>query len=144
MTAPTRQLLERIRVAVARIAGARLGGPVSRIPRTGRSAYAPSASTCPVGPLSFRRIVDIPFHACVAALANEQPAGQHGEPAIGHSLLLGPVDHDPGSLHWTRTLHLDLVFLEKKYYAALRNFFQVVRTADEGKIVLQPASATVN
>jgi len=47
--------------------------------------------------LSFRRIVDIPFHASVTALANGQPAGQRGEPTIGHSLLRGPVDRDPGS-----------------------------------------------
>jgi len=51
------------------------------------------------------------------------------------------VDHDAGALHWTRSINVDLVLLETKYYPALRNFFQVVRTGDESQIVLQPATA---
>jgi hypothetical protein len=43
-----------------------------------------------------------------------------------------------GSLHLSRKLNLDLVLLDQKYYATLRNFFQVVRTGDEEQIVLQP------
>ena len=42
------------------------------------------------------------------------------------------------------TLNIDLLLLETKFYPALRNFFQVVRTGDESQIVLQPASATSN
>jgi hypothetical protein len=34
--------------------------------------------------------------------------------------------------------------LDVKYYSALRNFFQTVRTADEQQIVLQPGSAAAN
>ena len=44
--------------------------------------------------LSFRRIVDIPFQTCVAALENWQRAGPHGELHIGKSLLRGPIRHD--------------------------------------------------
>jgi hypothetical protein len=54
------------------------------------------------------------------------------------------VDHDAGALHWTRNLNVDLLLIETKYYPALRNFFQVVRTGDEAQIVLQPATATTN
>ena len=82
--------------------------------------------------------IDLPLGWLVSSTP---PAQDENAKVVGYTLK---VDHDPGSLRWTRTLHLDLVFVDKKYYPALRNFFQVVRTADEGKIVLQPATATVN
>jgi hypothetical protein len=34
--------------------------------------------------------------------------------------------------------------LEAKYYGALRNFFQAVRTGDEEQIVLQPGAASAS
>jgi hypothetical protein len=46
-----------------------------------------------VGPLSFRRILDVPFETCVAALDSWQRTGQ-GELRVGGSLLRGPVAHD--------------------------------------------------
>jgi hypothetical protein len=49
------------------------------------------------GLLSFRRIVDIPFQTCVAALENWQRTGPHGELHIGQSLLGGPIRHDRDS-----------------------------------------------
>ena len=45
------------------------------------------------GWLSFRRIVDIPFETCVAALENWPPAGPDGELHPGHSLVRGPAEH---------------------------------------------------
>jgi len=36
----------------------------------------------------------------------------------------------------------DLISLEPKYYPALRNFYQTVRTTDEQQIVLQPGGAS--
>lgn len=47
------------------------------------------------GSLSFRRILDIPFEACVAALESWQRGGCGGLQA-GHSRLRGPVEHDRG------------------------------------------------
>jgi hypothetical protein len=46
------------------------------------------------GWLMFRRIVDIPFETCVAALESWPPAGQDGDLHIGHSLVRRPADHD--------------------------------------------------
>ena len=46
------------------------------------------------GQLSFWRIVDIPFEACVAALDNWQRTGLGGEFGLGGSMLRGPVEHD--------------------------------------------------
>jgi hypothetical protein len=53
-----------------------------------------SASMVPVGgSLSFRRIMDVPFGTCVAALDSWQRTG-HGELRAGESLLRGPAEHD--------------------------------------------------
>jgi hypothetical protein len=48
------------------------------------------------------------------------------------------ADADKGTLHVSRSLTVDFLLLDVKYYGALRNFFQVVRTGDEQQIVLQP------
>jgi len=48
------------------------------------------------------------------------------------------VDNNSGTLRLTRKLTIDVLMLETKYYAALRNFFQAVRTGDAEQIVLQP------
>ena len=94
---------------------------MSRIPRTGRrltmsarrgkrcwqsapptasasqTADSTSADKYPVvGPLSFRRIVDIPYQICVAALGSWQ-AEQHGELPVGQSMLSRPFKRDRDS-----------------------------------------------
>jgi len=91
---------------------------MSRIPRTGRRLTMParrakrcwqsapstasasqtadstSADKYPVvGPVSFRRIVDIPYQTCLAALGSWQ-AEQHGELPVGQSMLRGPFERD--------------------------------------------------
>ena len=50
-------------------------------------------------PLAFRRIVDIPFETCVAALDGWQRTGHRGELRFGGSQVLGPMEHDhqPGT-----------------------------------------------
>lgn len=50
-----------------------------------------------MGLLSFRRIVDIAFQTCVAALENWQRTEPYGELRIGQSLLCGPFRHDCNS-----------------------------------------------
>jgi hypothetical protein len=57
-------------------------------------ASSGQAGLAPVGgPLSFRRIMDVPFETCVAALDSWQRTG-HRELQVGQSLLRGPVEHD--------------------------------------------------
>ena len=46
------------------------------------------------GWLSFRRIVDIPFETCVAALESWPRTGQGAELHLGHSLVRGPAEHN--------------------------------------------------
>jgi len=48
------------------------------------------------------------------------------------------AENKNGRLHLERSLRVDLVSLEQKYYPALRNFYQLVKNADEQQIVLQP------
>jgi len=50
-----------------------------------------------LGSLSFRRIVDVPFEACVAALDGWQRTGRGGEIRFGGTRLPGPMEHDPDS-----------------------------------------------
>ena len=50
------------------------------------------------------------------------------------------ADEKNGTLHIERHLKSDVVMLEPKYYPAVRNFYQAVRTSDEEQIVLQPAA----
>lgn len=47
--------------------------------------------------LSFRRITDVPFETCVAALENWRRTQQDGGLRMGQSLLRGPVEHDRDS-----------------------------------------------
>jgi hypothetical protein len=54
------------------------------------------------------------------------------------------VDKDGTALHLTRKLSWDFLLLEPKYYPALRNFFQTVRTGDDEQIILQPAAASAS
>jgi hypothetical protein len=49
------------------------------------------------GRLSFRRVIDIPFETCVAALENWQRTEQDSELRIGRSLLRGPIEHNRDS-----------------------------------------------
>jgi hypothetical protein len=44
--------------------------------------------------LSFRRIVDIPYGACMAALESWRLTGHPGELHLGKSFLRGPVERD--------------------------------------------------
>jgi hypothetical protein len=44
--------------------------------------------------LSFRRISDIPFDACIAALESWQLSGHDGDLRLGDSVLRGPIQRD--------------------------------------------------
>jgi hypothetical protein len=52
------------------------------------------------------------------------------------------VEKGDNVLHLTRKLSIDMLLLDTKYYPALRNFFQAVRTGDEEQVVLEPIRTT--
>jgi hypothetical protein len=68
-------------------------------PSRGDTMSARTGACCGAGWLSFRRIVYIPFGACLAALEGLVREGNHGEAHAGQSRLRGPVNHDrrPGT-----------------------------------------------
>ena len=51
------------------------------------------------------------------------------------------AENDKSTVRLNRHLSVDLLLLDSKYYPALRNFFQLVRTGDEEQVVLQPIGA---
>jgi hypothetical protein len=70
------------------------------------------------------------------------PPGQDQEKGpVGFSLK---VENGKTSVHLTRKVKVDFMILDKKYYPALRAFYQGIRTADELQIVLQPGATTAN
>ncbi len=50
------------------------------------------------------------------------------------------TENKDNRVHVIRDFKVNFVMLESKYYAALRKFYELVRTGDEEQIVLQPAS----
>ena len=56
--------------------------------------------------LSFRRIVDVPFETCMAALDSWQRTGHESELRFGESQVSGPMEHDRDS--GTRRLQVHL------------------------------------
>jgi len=82
--------------------------------------------------------ISLPLGWQVASLPPEQ--NQTGK-AVRYVLK---VENDSGKLHLSRKLGIDLMFLEPKYYSALRAFFQMVRTGDEEQVLLQPIGASAS
>lgn len=82
--------------------------------------------------------IDLPPGWKVTSLPTPQ---KQGNTAISYELKL---EDSNGKLHIMRTLKMNVMLLETKYYTALRNFYQSVRTGDELQIVLQPGTATAS
>ena len=76
--------------------------------------------------------VELPPGWQISSLAAAQDQDQH----VIHYVM--KTESNSGVLHLTRKLSVDILMLDVKYYSALRNFFQMVRTADGEQIVLQP------
>lgn len=76
--------------------------------------------------------IDLPLGWQVSSLPQAQ---NNDAKVIAYSLK---VENDKGSLHLERHLKSNLTFLELKFYVALRNFYQSVRSGDDQQIVLQP------
>ena len=68
-------------------------------------------------------------------------APSQNAPIVGYALNAEDV---PGRLHFRRTLRLDFLLLDPKYYPALRNFFHMVKAGDEEQVVLQAGTASAS
>src|SRR5712671_1411502 len=82
--------------------------------------------------------IELPAGWLVSSMPSPQSKDGH---VIGYDLK---VEDNKGSLHLTRKLSVDVLILEQKYYPALRNFFQLVRSGDDEQIVLQPRTASAS
>lgn len=80
--------------------------------------------------------IELPQGWQVSTVPKEQKEGGN---VVGYTLK---VDGDKQTLHMQRTLRVNLLLMDQKYYASLRSFFQVVRTGDEQQVVLQPETAS--
>jgi hypothetical protein len=47
------------------------------------------------------------------------------------------VENNKTTLHLTRKFSVNFMYLESKYYPALREFYQFVRTGDEQQVLLE-------
>jgi hypothetical protein len=54
------------------------------------------------------------------------------------------VGNSNGAVHIVRKMDVNITLLDQKYYSALRNFFQVVRTGDEEQVLLQPSATNAS
>jgi hypothetical protein len=68
------------------------------------------------------------------------PQGQQTK-AVSFSVK---VEQDGNTVRLTRKLNRDFLLLDQKAYPALRNLIQMLRSADEQQIVLQPAATAGN
>jgi uncharacterized protein DUF3857 len=82
--------------------------------------------------------IELPAGWQVGSVPQVQEKDAH---VVSYSLK---VEGGKDTLHLARKLTVDMMMLEPKYYAPLRNFFQFVRTGDEEQIVLQPGASTAS
>lgn len=82
--------------------------------------------------------IELPSGWQVSSVPQEQDKDGH---VVAYSRK---VENGKDTLHLTRKLTVDCLILEPKYYMALRDFFQVVRSGDEEQIVLQPGIASAS
>jgi hypothetical protein len=81
-------------------------------------------------------VIELPSGWTVSSLPAAQTQEAH---VVAYSLA---AENDHGTLHLKRKFTMDFLLLEPKYYPALRNFLQTVRTGDDQQIVLQPAATS--
>jgi hypothetical protein len=79
--------------------------------------------------------IDLPLGWQISTLP---PAQKQDGNVLSYSMR---TENDKGTLHLSRILNVDIMLLEAKYYAALRKFFQNVRTSDEEQVVLLPGGS---
>jgi hypothetical protein len=85
-----------------------------------------------------QRVDDVTIDLPLDWQVNSMPAAKNADSRVcAYSLS---VENNRGTLHLTRRLDMQIVNLDAKYYTALRNFFQMVKTGDEQQVVLQPGT----
>jgi hypothetical protein len=90
----------------------------------------------------FERVDDVSIDLPLGWQISNVPAPQKQD---GHVVAYSvQAENNKGTLHLNRKLDVDVLLLDSKYYTALRNFFQIVRTGDEQQIILLPGGASAS
>jgi hypothetical protein len=69
------------------------------------------------------------------------PAHKQDGHIVNYSMAISSQNN---SLRLNRTMTVDFLILEPKYYSALRTFFQGVNTGDDQQIVLQQGATSAS
>jgi hypothetical protein len=85
------------------------------------------------------KIDDVTINLPMGWQVSSLPTAQDKDSKVVRYVL--KAENDNSTVHLNRQLRVDLMLLDSKYYPALRNFFQLVRTGDEEQVVLQPIGA---
>ncbi|MGH9515327.1 MAG: DUF3857 domain-containing protein [Terriglobales bacterium] len=85
------------------------------------------------------KIDDVSISLPLGWQVSSLPSAQDKDSKVVRYVL--KAEDNKNTVHLNRQLSVDLLLLESKYYPALRNFFQLVRTGDEEQVVLQPIGA---
>jgi hypothetical protein len=85
------------------------------------------------------KVDDVSINLPLGWQVSSLPSAQDKDSKVVRYVL--KAENDKSTVHLNRQLNVDLLLLEPKYYPALRNFFQLVRTGDEEQVVLQPIGA---
>jgi hypothetical protein len=86
-----------------------------------------------------KKVDDVSISLPLGWQVSSLPSGQDKDSKVVRYVL--KAENDKSTVHLNRELSVDLLLLDSKYYPALRNFFQLVRTGDEEQVVLQPIGA---
>jgi len=124
-------------------AGRRASVPVGLFSATEKHLFEHANRAHPIYfDFPFQRLDDISIELPLGWQVSSLPPEQKQD---GHIIMYTlKAENGKGALHIVRLLNVDFLQLEPKYYGALRNFFQVVKTGDEQQIVLQPGAAAGN
>lgn len=82
--------------------------------------------------------IDLPLGWLVDSVPKDQKLDGH---VLAYDLT---VENKKGSLQISRKFTSDFVLLDRKYYMALRNFYQSVRSGDEAQVLLQHAMSSAS
>jgi hypothetical protein len=90
----------------------------------------------------FQKMDDVTMELPPGWQVNSLPPAQNQDRRVVAYTL--KVENNKGTLHLARTLNVGLITLQTQYYAALRDFFEQVRTGDEEQIVLLPGGTAAS
>jgi hypothetical protein len=87
----------------------------------------------------FQKLDDVTIALPLGWQVSSLPKGENDD---GHIVVYSiKSENNKGTLHVVRSLNVDFLMIDTKYYPALRSFFQLVKAGDEQQIVLQPGAA---